>query len=200
MMIGRWKAAASLLMMAALAACSDTGPATGPSGQSLADGTCVQLRNDLNTMDKRGVPGMIDARNNGKKYGAQQDAEINRYNQVLDQYLGGQCASEQRYKARAGLPQAAPTAPSGRYAASLTTGSVPKGQVKRRKPADEDEPVAKQASAPADEPAAKPVVRRKTARSTAGEGTPAPTAVKAESGLPAAPPPPTKTQSSDKND
>jgi hypothetical protein len=214
MIFERWTTVGCLIVAAALAACSGTDGPQQPA--MLADNTCAQLRADLNSMDKRGVPGMIDARNNGKKYGAQQDAEISRYNQVLDQYLGGQCASEQRYKTKAGIPE---KAPSDRQAstqnASLTTGSLPKAQVKRRKPVN-DEDVA---SAPVEKAAvyeeqapAKPARRKSTsgeAKSrTAAQpaaGTPASTAApaaaaaeapvaaaipaKAESGLPSAPAP-----------
>lgn len=196
----RLKAAAGLLAAALLAACSGTEQQGGPGGPMLADGTCAQLRADLNSMDKRGVPGMIDARNNGKKYGPQQDAEISRYNQVLDQYLGGQCASEQRYKSR-GAPQAA--APS--RSASITTGSVGsvKSQVRRKKPVDGDDVAA----APAEnaDAAAKPPVRKAKATgttaatkaaATAGDAAAAPApapkteaapAPKTDSGLPPAP-------------
>ena len=96
------------MVAAVLAACSGTeGPQQGP-GPMLADNACAQLRGDLNAMDKRGVPGLVDSRNSGKKLAPAQDAEATRYNQVLDQYLGGQCASEARYKAKAGIPQSAP--------------------------------------------------------------------------------------------
>ena len=214
MILGRWKTVGSLAMAAALAACSGSDGPQGP-GAMLADNTCAQLRADLNGMDKRGVPNMIDARNSGKKLGAQQDAEVNRYNQVLDQYLGGQCASEVRYKQKAGIPQSPPS--SGRQAsrqdANLTTGSIPKTQAKRRKPSDDDD----QASAPSEKTAvyeeqtpAKPA-RRKTTKAASTQGSdpakdapatatatpaaaapaeaPAPTSAKADSGLPAAPAP-----------
>ena len=212
MIFERWKTVGSLMMVAALAACSGTdGPQSPPM---LADNTCAQLRTDLNSMDKRGVPGMIDARNNGKKLGAQQDAEVNRYNQVLDQYLGGQCASEVRYKQKAGIPQTQPS--SGRQAsrqdASLTTGSLPKTQAKRRKPSDDEDQASAQPEkaavyeeqAPAkparrksasdqgtakSKTAAKPAASEPTAAAADASATPTPTPAKAESGLPTAPAP-----------
>jgi hypothetical protein len=205
MIFGQWKIAASLAVAAALAACSGTeGPQAPPQ---LADGTCVQLRADLNSMDKRGVPGMIDARNNGKKLGAGQDAEVNRYNQVLDQYLGGQCASEARYKQKAGIPQAAPVGrQSSTYSAGMTTGSVPKTQVKRRKPInDEDDSSPAEKAASADDQAPAKPAKRKTTRAasqggasatkasvtptSAASAAPSATPAKAESGLPVAPAP-----------
>jgi hypothetical protein len=207
MTFGRWKMASGLLMVAALAACSGTeGPQQGP-GPMLADNACAQLRSDLNAMDRRGVPGYVDSRNSGKKLSAQQDAEASRYNQVLDQYLGGQCASEARYKAKAGIPQSAPS--SGRRASSdsesgVSTASLSKPQVKRRKPVSED---GEQAASSNDQNQDKPVRRKSAAKgtskangesSTAERATPAsvstgsiptPTPAKAESGLPSAPAP-----------
>lgn len=97
------------LMMAALAGCS--GGSEGPSAVMMPDAQCAQLRNDLNAMDRRGVPGLIDAKTNGRgSFTPQQTADINRYNQVLDSYLGGKCASDQRSKSAGG--------------ASVTTGSI----------------------------------------------------------------------------
>lgn len=219
MISGRLKIFGGLAIAAALGACSgNEGPQQPPM---LADGQCSQLRADLNAMDKRGVPGMIDARNNGKKYGAAQDAEINRYNQVLDQYLGGQCASEQRYKQKMGIA----TPGSGRQAATggssdVTTGSIPKTQVKRRKPMSEEEAAAAAVDmSPGNYTGDDSKPRRKTAstsstgaksakpaapKATTASGdaaTPAPTpaAVKAESGLPAAPAP-AKSDDGDKKE
>ena len=215
MISGRWKTFGGLAIAAALSACSGTeGPQQPPM---LADGACSQLRADLNAMDKRGVPSMIDARNNGKKYGPAQDAEINRYNQVLDQYLGGQCASEQRYKQKMGGAASG----GGRQAAvqrdDVTTGSIPKTQVKRRKPMSEEESAAAAVDTSAgtytgDEtkPKRKTVSSQSGAKSSKSASTkatpasadaasPAPTAVKAESGLPSAPAP-TKSDDGDKKD
>lgn len=203
MTFGRWKMASGLLMAAALAACSGTeGPQQGP-GPMLADNACTQLRGDLNAMDKRGVPGLVDSRNSGKKLSPQQDAEATRYNQVLDQYLGGQCASEARYKAKAGIPQSAPS--SGRRASAdsnpdVNTASLSKPQVKRRKPTSEDgEQAANSNEQNQDKPARrKSATKAKGETSTAEKAAPAsvstgsiptPTAVKAESGLPSAPAP-----------
>ena len=140
MTFGRWKMASGLVIAAMLAACSGTEGPQGP-GPMLADNACAQLRGDLNAMDSRGVPGLVELRNAGKKLAPAQDAEATRYNQVLDQYLGGQCASEARYKAKAGIPQSTPG--SGRRAsvndgADVSTASLTKTQVKRRKPMSED--------------------------------------------------------------
>ena len=202
MTFGRWKTAGGLLMVAALGACSGTDGPQGP-GQMLADNACAQLRSDLNAMDRRGVPGLVDARNNGKKLAPQQDAEASRYNQVLDQYLGGQCASEARYKAKAGIPQKA--SPASRRASAdsedgVGTASLSKTQVRRRKPVSDDSEQAAATNEPSQD---KPVRRKSTAKakgesSTAAKPEPAsvstgsiptPTAVNAESGLPSAPAP-----------
>ena len=206
MTFGRWKTAGSLLTAAALAACSGTEAPQGP-GPMLADNACAQLRSDLNAMDRRGVPGLVDARNSGKKLAPQQDAEASRYNQVLDQYLGGQCASEARYKAKAGIPQSTPSAgrrASADGASGAYMAAMPKTQVKRRKPGSDDgEEATASNEARQDKPVQDKPARRKTAKSSgqssatakpesdavATGSIPAPTPVKAESGLPSAPAP-----------
>lgn len=215
MFFGRWKIVGGMMIAAGLAACSGTeGPQAPPM---LADNACAQLRSDLNTMDKRGVPGLVDSRNNGKKLSPQQDAEASRYNQVLDQYLGGQCASEVRYKAKAGIPQAAPSERrASAQSAGMSTGSIPKSQIKRRKPADDDDTAAVteksekvEKSVYTEEPAKS--AKRKTSSTTSKAKTastpaaasdtaaPAPTPVKAESGLPSAPAP-TKSEDGEKKE
>lgn len=212
MISSRLNLAGGLLLAAMLAACSGTEGLQGP-GPMLADNVCAQLRGDLNAMDRRGVPSMIDARNNGRKYGPQQDAEINRYNQVLDQYLGGQCASEQRYKAKAGIVEGTSKGTSRRASVDGASGTTATGQqrvqVKRRKPVSEDgdqAAVSNEASdkvekaAAADSVQDKPVRRKaagtnsnpnagQSASSQTTASIPSPTPAKSESGLPAAPAP-----------
>jgi hypothetical protein len=172
MRISKLSLVCSVLGLAALAGCSGSDPSGGP-GFTLSDNQCAQLRGELASMDKRGVPSLIDARSSGKtKFSPQQEADIGRYNQALDQYLGGQCASEQRYKAK-GMPKAttveAPgSAPSRKRSAAaseptsastastsepnpITTSSVPRAA---KKPASEKvEKVAGERSTPA-QPAA----------------------------------------------
>jgi hypothetical protein len=109
MTIRRAAFASSILVLAALAGCGD--PTYGPQA-SIADSQCASLRKELNAMDAKGVPSLIERKNNGGKLSAQQDAEVSRYNSVLNSYLGGQCASDARYKANQGR--------------RITTGSVKK--------------------------------------------------------------------------
>jgi hypothetical protein len=96
----------------ALAGCAES--ASSYSGAMLADSTCANLRSELNTLDRQGAPGLIEAKAAGKSsFTPQQQAMISKYNQVLDSYLGGGCASESRYKAKAaggqtGTSQSAP--------------------------------------------------------------------------------------------
>ena len=85
-----------LLIAAALSACSD--PTSGPAA-SLADGQCSSLRKELNGLDARGVPSLIERKNSGGRLSADQEASVERYNSVLNSYLGGSCASDVRYKA-----------------------------------------------------------------------------------------------------
>jgi len=80
----------SLVAVAALAGCAGGG-ATGGPGAKLAGNQCTNLRAELNKMDSRGVPSLIEAKSAGKKMSAQQDGDISRYNSLLEQYLKGQC-------------------------------------------------------------------------------------------------------------
>jgi hypothetical protein len=84
-----------------LSGCS--GPENGPSGVQLSDSSCAQLRSELNALDRRGVPSLIESKAAGRsRFSAQQESDMEHYHRALDSYLGGQCASDARYKARRG--------------------------------------------------------------------------------------------------
>lgn len=42
-------------------------------------------------MDSRGVPAKVEAVKSGRKVSPQDKADADRYNQLLDWYLGGRC-------------------------------------------------------------------------------------------------------------
>lgn len=64
----------------------DPGAKTLPLGQS-----CQSIRGELNKLDSRGVPSLVEKASNGGKLSAAQKADADAYNQLLNQYLGARC-------------------------------------------------------------------------------------------------------------
>ncbi len=64
----------------------DPGALALPSGQS-----CQSVRAELNRLDSRGVPARVEAAQSGRTLPPAQQAEVDRYNQLLNQYLGARC-------------------------------------------------------------------------------------------------------------
>lgn len=76
-----------------LAGCetSGSGPGGDPGAKPLAAGqTCQTLRADLNKMDSQGAQGKVERASRGKVDPATQ-AVADRYNGLLNQYLGARC-------------------------------------------------------------------------------------------------------------
>ncbi len=75
------------LVITALAGCE-----SGPTGQALPYGaSCGSIRAELRTLDNRGVPSKVEAVNAGRKVSAKDRQLADRYNQLLNQYLGARC-------------------------------------------------------------------------------------------------------------
>ncbi len=53
--------------------------------------SCQSIRSELNRLDSRGVPAQVERASNGGKLNAEQKANVDRYNQLLNQYLGARC-------------------------------------------------------------------------------------------------------------
>lgn len=75
----------------ALAGCGgasggDPGAKPLPMGQS-----CQSIRGELNRLDSRGVPTLVERASNGGKLNAAQRADVDSYNSLLNQYLGARC-------------------------------------------------------------------------------------------------------------
>lgn len=90
-----WAAVCGLLMVAAgLSGCAGSGPVAGgdPGARPLPPGTtCQTLQAELNRMVGKGVQSSIEAQSSGRKLSAQQKADADRYNALLNQYLGARC-------------------------------------------------------------------------------------------------------------
>lgn len=64
----------------------DPGPSAMPYGAN-----CKSVRSQLDNLDSRGVPAKVEAARAGKKLAPAQQAEVDQYNQLLNQYLGSRC-------------------------------------------------------------------------------------------------------------
>ncbi len=80
------------LMLAALAGCADTDTGGDPGAIPLASGqSCGTIRQELDTLDRRGAQSKVEAATSGKRLAPAAQAEVDRYNQLLNQYLGARC-------------------------------------------------------------------------------------------------------------
>ncbi|MEQ1717511.1 MAG: hypothetical protein ABL907_16300 [Hyphomicrobium sp.] len=75
----------------ALAGCGgasggDPGAKSLPMGQS-----CQSIRGELNRLDSRGVPTLVERASGGGKLNPAQRADVDAYNGLLNQYLGARC-------------------------------------------------------------------------------------------------------------
>lgn len=89
------KAVAGMLLIAgALAGCANEGGSDSgdPGPRPLAAGqTCQSVRAELNTLDKKGTQSKVELASQGKKLAPKDQADVNRYNDLLNQYLGARC-------------------------------------------------------------------------------------------------------------
>jgi hypothetical protein len=53
--------------------------------------SCQSVRAELSRLDAKGIQSKYDALNRGQKLAPAAQAEVDRYNQLLNQYLGAQC-------------------------------------------------------------------------------------------------------------
>lgn len=75
-----------------LSACAGENQQAGSVTASLPDGkSCQQLRGEIDRLDSRGVPAKIEQANAGKKLSAANQADVEQYNKLLQQYLGARC-------------------------------------------------------------------------------------------------------------
>ncbi len=75
----------------AVSGCASDGGG-GPTSKALANGeTCGSIKQQLNKLDARGVPSSVQAQAAGKKISAQQKADADLYNRLLNDYLGARC-------------------------------------------------------------------------------------------------------------
>ena len=87
----RYLVAGGVFVATALAGCSD-GSGGDPGASGLPVGaSCESVRADLNKLDSKGVPALIEAQSGGKKLSPEQKSQADLYNKLLNQYLGARC-------------------------------------------------------------------------------------------------------------
>lgn len=89
-----FKRTALLVTVAGLAGCasSNAGPYGDPGARPLPPGySCQSVRAELNRLDAKGIRGKVEAASAGKKLPAQQQTDVDRYNYLLNVYLGARC-------------------------------------------------------------------------------------------------------------
>jgi hypothetical protein len=79
--------------LAALGGCADgDGFGGDPGAASLAPGqSCGTIRQELDALDRRGTQAKVEAASAGKKLAAKDKGDVDRYNSLLNQYLGARC-------------------------------------------------------------------------------------------------------------
>jgi hypothetical protein len=83
----RWLAVA--VTVAALAGCAE---GNDPGSMPLASGqSCGSIRGELDQLDRRGTQSKVEAASQGKKLSAKDKSDVDRYNSLLNQYLGARC-------------------------------------------------------------------------------------------------------------
>lgn len=81
---------AVLAMGLALTGCASSGGGRQLVGFS-SGGDCQSVRSELRKLDGMGVPGQIQASQSGQHVSAESRGRIDRYNHLLEEYLGNNC-------------------------------------------------------------------------------------------------------------
>ena len=90
----------STLLVAAVAAvagvglsgCASSGAGGDPGAIAMPAGqSCQSVRGELNRLDAKGTPSRVEAASRGARLPPAQQAEVDRYNQLLNLYLGARC-------------------------------------------------------------------------------------------------------------
>ena len=82
------------LGLAMLSGCADGGGGGNgdPGAVPLASGqSCGSIRGELDKLDRKGTQSKVEAATSGKKLAPAAQADVDRYNGLLNQYLGARC-------------------------------------------------------------------------------------------------------------
>ncbi len=82
------------VLTGALQGCGGAAGGSGgdPGARPLPPGeSCGSIRSELNRLDSKGVPAQVERASNGGKLNAGQRSDVDKYNDLLNQYLGARC-------------------------------------------------------------------------------------------------------------
>jgi hypothetical protein len=84
---------AAAAAIATLGGCADgEGFGGDPGAASLAPGqSCGTIRQELDGLDRKGTQAKVEAASAGKKLAPKDKGDVDRYNTLLNQYLGARC-------------------------------------------------------------------------------------------------------------
>lgn len=91
--IARWRRPMVFAVLAsalALSGCANDYD-SGAKASVRDNGSCSDTRRELDRLDAKGVPALIEASNAGKKLSSAQRSDVDRYNRLLQSYLGSRC-------------------------------------------------------------------------------------------------------------
>ena len=77
---------AGILALAGCGGAGDPGAIPLASGQS-----CGSIRGELDKLDRKGTQSKVEAATSGKKLAPAAQVDVDRYNALLNQYLGARC-------------------------------------------------------------------------------------------------------------
>jgi hypothetical protein len=82
----------AMALASMLQGCGGAGAGGDPGAYNLPMGeSCQSIRGELNKLDSRGVPSLVEKASNGGKLSTAQRADADSYNRLLGQYLGARC-------------------------------------------------------------------------------------------------------------
>ena len=83
---------AAAAAIAALGGCADGEGFGDPGATSLGPGqSCGTIRQELDALDRKGTQAKVEAASAGKKLAPKDKGDVDRYNSLLNQYLGARC-------------------------------------------------------------------------------------------------------------
>jgi hypothetical protein len=87
------KAAIGMITAGLLVGCAaQSAPGGDPGARPLPPGqSCQSIKADLNKLDARGVQSKVEAVTAGRKISDKDRVDVDRYNELLNWYLGGRC-------------------------------------------------------------------------------------------------------------
>jgi hypothetical protein len=83
---------AAAAAVATFAGCASEDFGGDPGAAPLASGqSCGSIRQELDQLDRKGTQAKVEAASTGKKLAPKDKSDVDRYNSLLNQYLGARC-------------------------------------------------------------------------------------------------------------